>query len=329
MQQAATTLANILAPVESELARVDECIRREVACDTPFVQGLVDHALQFHGKRIRPAILLLAAQGRGRVTDRHIQLATVIELLHNATLVHDDILDEALLRRRVDTVNARWGNEASVLFGDYLFARAFILCGALGSPRAWTILTRAAQETCVGELSQVARAYALDLGEEEYDRIIRRKTGSLFGAACELGLLDADSDEAVTRPLVQYGLHLGSAFQVVDDCLDVMGEEREMGKSLGTDLAKGKLTLPIIRLVAATPDLDRPALRELLTHLNGNPADRRRLVELLRGRGALDYALERARGHAEKAAAALDALPNGFARAPLRDLAAYVVSRRV
>jgi octaprenyl-diphosphate synthase len=322
------TLGEILAPVEQDLARVEEVIRREVACSNPFVQTLVDHALQFQGKRLRPAILLLAARIRGTVTERHLRLATIVELLHGATLVHDDVLDEARLRRRVDTLNARWGNEASVLFGDYLFARAFILCGELGSPRAWQVLTRAAQETCVGELAQVARTYVFDLPEEEYLDIVRRKTGALFAAAGELGALGADDRGPDAPRLAEYGLHLGAAFQVVDDCLDLVGEEREMGKSLGTDLAKGKVTLPLLRLYADTPEDGKPALREFLGRLNGDPADRRRLLQTLRDGGALDFAMDRARTHARQARAALAPLPDGPAKLRLQKLTDYIVRRR-
>ncbi len=323
-----TSLAGIFAPVETELARVEDAIRREADAGHPYVRNLFAHALRFGGKRVRPALLLLAARGLGGTTDRHIRLATVVELLHSATLVHDDVLDEALLRRRTETLRVRFGNEASVLFGDYLFSRAFVLCTELGSPRAWHILTRAAQETCLGELSQMARRFAFELDEEEYLQIIRRKTGALFAAAAELATLDIDGGAAAAPRLVQYGLQVGTAFQMVDDCLDVTGEEREMGKTLGTDLAKGKATLPVIRLVAATPAAERPALFDLLAHVDEAPGARDRLHNLLRGCGAVEYTLGRARRCVEEATAALAGLPDGFDREPLVRLAGHVVRRR-
>jgi octaprenyl-diphosphate synthase len=326
--QTGSTLCSIVAPVEAELALVEEAIRRESDAGQPFVRSLFAHALQFGGKRIRPALVLLAARGLSGVTERHIRLATVVELLHSATLVHDDVLDGALLRRRTDTLHVRFGNEASVLFGDYLFSRAFILCTEAGTPRAWSILTRAAQETCLGELAQTARKFAYDLGEEDYFQIVRRKTGALFGAAAELATVDTDGGEAAAPRLVQYGLHLGTAFQMVDDCLDLIGEEREMGKTLGTDLEKGKVTLPVIRLHAVTPAAERPALREFLMGMNASEESRRRLRDRLRESGAIEYAFARARRCVEEAKAALDGLPDSFDRIPLLGLADHVVSRR-
>ena len=326
--QAPNPLSPVVAPVAAEMARVEELIRREADAGHPYVRALFAHALQFGGKRLRPLLLLVTARGLGGATERHVRLATVVELLHTATLVHDDVLDEALLRRRSETVHTRFGNEAAVLFGDYLFSRAFLLAAEVGSPRAWSILTRAAQETCLGELAQTARRHAFDLGEEEYLQIVRRKTGALFAAAAELATLDIDGGPAAAPRLVQYGLHLGTAFQMVDDCLDLVGEEREAGKTLGTDLAKGKSTLPVIRLVAETPAGERPALREFLAGMDGAAEPRRRLREMLRERGAVEYALARARRLAEEAMAALDGLPDGFDRAPLALLADYVTCRR-
>jgi octaprenyl-diphosphate synthase len=222
----------------------------------------------------------------------------------------------------------RFGNEASVLFGDYLFSRAFILCTEAGTPRAWSILTRAAQETCLGELAQTARKFAYDLGEDEYLQIVRRKTGALFGASAELATVDTDGGEAAAPRLVQYGLHLGTAFQMVDDCLDLIGEEHEMGKTLGTDLEKGKVTLPVIRLHAVTPASERQALRDLLMGVRTSEEARRLLRDRLRESGALEYAFARARRCVEDAKATLDGLPDGFDRAPLLHLADHVVSRR-
>ncbi len=321
-------LADLLAPVGAELARVEELLRCEADAGPDYVRALFAHTLGFGGKRIRPALLLLAARGLGCVGERHVRLGSVVELLHTATLIHDDVLDEALLRRRTETLHTRFGNEASVLFGDYLFSRAFVLCLEDGSSRAWRILTRAAQETCLGELYQTARRYVFEMDEDAYLQIVRRKTGALFAAAAELATLDAAGGAAVAPRLVQYGLHLGTAFQMVDDCLDVTGEEREMGKTLGTDLAKGKVTLPVIRLVAETPGAERPALLDLLTHMNGSPEPRRKLRELLSRRGAVDYALGCARRCIEEAKAALDGLPDTFDRVPLVRLADHVVSRR-
>jgi octaprenyl-diphosphate synthase len=325
--QAAAALKSIYEPIQEEVNRVEEFLRRETAHENPFVDQLVRHSTQFQGKRVRPALLLHSAHLLGEPSDLHIALGVVVELLHNATLVHDDVLDEALLRRQVKTLNNVWGNEASILFGDYLFAKAYTLCAKLHNREANLILARTVEEMCVGELSQIATKFNFDIDEERYTQVIQYKTGSLFATACRLGSVGSGAEPSSVEALARYGKCLGIAFQIVDDCLDITGDEREMGKSLGTDLEKGKLTLPVIKLLRDAPARERRELQDLLAARNG--VDRREvIVRLIRERDILNYAIRRATDYIEEAKASLGPFRDSIHAECLANLADFVLDRR-
>src|SRR5262249_25288331 len=207
------------------------------------------HLQHYRGKRLRPALLLLTARACGRVTPAHHTLAAVAEMIHTATLVHDDVLDDAALRRHVQTVNAGWGNQTSILLGDYLFTHAFHLSSTIGDARACELIGEATNRVCEGELHQVCERGNLDLTEAEYLDIIDGKTAELTSCCCRLGALYSGATTGVVEQLSRYGRWLGVAFQIADDLLDLVGEERTTGKSLGTDLDQQKLTLPLIYLL--------------------------------------------------------------------------------
>jgi octaprenyl-diphosphate synthase len=242
-------LATLYAPIADELAAVEAILRRELSNPDPFVDELARHGFRLGGKRLRPALLLLAAKAVGEVTPDHLTLAAVIEMIHTATLVHDDVLDEATLRRHQATVNARWDNEASVLLGDYLFTHAFYLASTTNSTFACRTIGRATNITCEGEMRQLAAAGQLDLGEQKYLAIIEAKTAELCSCACRLGAHYAGAETQAEDALARYGRSLGVAFQITDDLLDLVGTESATGKSLGTDLEKRKATLPLIHLL--------------------------------------------------------------------------------
>jgi octaprenyl-diphosphate synthase len=263
--QAGAALKGIYEPIQAEIERVEEVLRRELSNENPFVSQLIEHSTRFQGKRVRPALLLHGAHILGKVTDVHIALGAVVEMLHNATLVHDDVLDEAQLRRQEKTLNRVWGNEASILFGDYLFAKAYTLCAKLHNREANLILARTVEEMCVGELSQIATKFNCDIDEEQYLKVIRFKTASLFATACRLGSVGTGADPRTVDSLARYGECFGTAFQIVDDCLDLTGDESEVGKSLGTDLEKGKLTLPVLKLLRKLPARERRDLEKLIS----------------------------------------------------------------
>ncbi|MFO0907232.1 MAG: polyprenyl synthetase family protein [Isosphaeraceae bacterium] len=318
-------LAAAYAPIARELDEAERIFRDELASRFPFVQQLVDHCSDFRGKRLRPALVLLTGQACGGLNSAHPVLAAVVEMIHTATLVHDDILDEAVVRRHAATVNAEWGNEASVLLGDYLFTHAFHLAASLESTLACRWIGRATNLVCEGEMQQVHNRGNFDLTEDDYFAIIQGKTAELTAVSCCLGAHYAGADEKVVRTLEGYGRDLGVAFQIADDVLDIWGDEQSTGKSLGTDLEKQKLTLPIIRLLNTAPEAKAHAVRRILAE--ADPANRHALRPYLEESGALTYAWQRARESSERALAALDCLPESAARTILGNLATYVVRR--
>jgi octaprenyl-diphosphate synthase len=263
MDQTRLRLAALYLPIAQDLEASEVIYREELKSRIPFVQQLVDHAARFQGKRLRPTLLLLSAQACGGVRPIHHQLAAVVEMIHTASLVHDDILDDAMVRRHAATINVEWGNEPAVLLGDYLFTHAFHLAAATGSTVACQWIARATNRVWEGEMTQTHHRGNLELDELTYFDIIRGKTAELTAVSAALGAYFADSDPLVVEALEAYGTNLGIAFQIVDDLLDILGDERNTGKSLGTDLDKTKLTLPIIRFLASAPVEDADNLRRL------------------------------------------------------------------
>src|SRR5271170_5393063 len=285
------TLSSLFAPIAAELADAERIFHDELGSRFPFVQQLVDHCADFHGKRLRPALVLLSGKASGRITEAHAVLAAVVEMIHTATLVHDDVLDEATIRRHAATVNAEWGNETAVLLGDFLFTHAFHLAASLDSTRACRWIGHSTNKVCEGEMQQVHHRGNLDLSENEYFEIIEGKTAELTAACCRLGASYADAPESTVAALDRYGRNLGIAFQIADDVLDIWGEERIAGKSLGTDLEKQKLTLPVIYLLRLVEPATVPTIRGLLTESKAE--ERRRLRPYLEATGALDNAWQR------------------------------------
>ncbi len=288
------------------------------------MQHLVDHCADLQGKRLRPALVLLSGRACGTLTPAHGVLAAVVEMIHTATLVHDDILDEAMVRRHAATVNAEWGNETAVLLGDYLFTHAFHLAASLDlRPAACRWIGHATNKVCEGEMQQVHHRGNLDLDEASYFAIIEGKTAELTAVSCRLGASYAGAPESTVAALDRYGRDLGIAFQIADDVLDLWGEERVTGKSLGTDLEKQKLTLPMIYLLRLVKPEVAAEIRRLLGEAR---ADHRRLIRpYLESTGAIDRAWQRAKQHVKQALDALDCLPDSDARSVLRILAQYVV----
>ncbi len=259
----------------------------------PAVQGYVEYALSSSGKRLRPALALLAAGATGGIGKPQIKLAVILELIHLATLVHDDVMDGADTRRGQPTASARWGNSLSVLLGDCLFAHALGLATEFEEAAIARRIARAAQDVCTGEILQTQRRFDLALSLVDYQRMIEMKTAALFAVAAELGARLNGADPAVCSALGQYGLKLGTAYQIYDDCLDLAGDEREAGKTLGTDLQKGKLTLPVLFLLQATPPERRAGLDAILLH--GDAGELLALREAARSSGSLAAAVRTGR----------------------------------
>jgi octaprenyl-diphosphate synthase len=290
------------------------------------VRELAAHLEHYRGKRLRPTLLLLTAQACGAVQPAHHTLGAVVEMIHTATLVHDDVLDAATVRRHVGTVNAVWGNQTSVLLGDFLFTHAFHLASTLDDVRACRIIGEATNRVCEGELRQGTERGNLALSEAEYLDIIDCKTAELTSCCCRLGALYAGARPPLVERLARYGRWLGMAFQIADDLLDLVGEERTTGKSLGTDVEQQKLTLALIHLLGHSSPETTSRVRQVLT----SPANHKR--EALRpdlvATGALDYAGRRASEFADRARGELDGLPASECRDILETLAHRVVHRR-
>jgi octaprenyl-diphosphate synthase len=317
-------LKRVQAVIGDALIASERAFDRELASENPFVTDIHGHSRRFRGKRLRPMLLLLTAEACGGIRDEHITLAAVVEMIHTATLVHDDVLDDADLRRHVATVNSRWNNSTSVLFGDYLFTHAFHLAAATGSTTACRLIGRATNVVCEGELTQIRQRGNLDLSEAEYVEIVGAKTGELCAVACELGAEFARVPDQIVDSCREYGRALGIAFQIADDVLDLVGDETQTGKSLGSDLAQQKMTLPLIYLMQNCDSDVAARTRELLA---GNSDPSQELFSLMKATDALAWSQQRADTFARGAAERLSGLPSTAARRLLSELAQFSVHR--
>lgn len=325
-------IQDILALVRPQLDRLNRELLQDLAPGHREMLPLVDHVGGFRGKQLRPVLTFLAgmavrgAAHGGSLGDDVVTVAKVVELLHTATLVHDDVLDGANVRRRIPTVNQMAGVEVAVLLGDYIYAKAFHMAVQLHDPTAARWLAETVRVICQGEITQVLHRFDFQWTEARYFTVIAEKTASLYAAACRLGGHYAGGSEARLRALEEYGLELGIAFQIVDDCLDLDGDERVVGKSLGTDLTKGKITLPMLYLLQR----DAGQVERLRAVLGKSEAE---ALRMLRSEFPLEhavaYAMEEAQRRIGKAQASLSILPPGPAHDALHQLAAFVVTRRL
>jgi octaprenyl-diphosphate synthase len=321
-------LGKLYAPVAADFERFEARFQEALRTSSPALGELIGHVARFRGKQLRPALLMLTARAVcSEVSEDHLCAAVAIELIHTATLVHDDVIDHSDRRRSLPTINARWGTEASVLLGDHLFATAYGVAAAASTLHLPRFLARMTRRVCRGEVNQLLNRGDLALDVEQYRSVIQDKTATLYTAATELGARLAGANEEVCGAFRTYGTNLGIAFQIADDILDLCGEEADVGKSLGTDLEQGTLTLPIIHaLEHATPE-DRQRLHELLA--NGYRTARRTLRELIEPYGSFAHARMEGRRLVETAIEALAAAPPGPARDSLMGLAAYTMERKL
>jgi octaprenyl-diphosphate synthase len=319
------TLFSLTRCVAPQLQQVEHRFDAELSSELGCVNALVLHVSRFRGKMLRPLLVLLVGQACGKLDDPHIVLATVVEMVHMATLVHDDVLDEAELRRRGATINHLRGNEAAVLLGDYLISHSFHLCSSLDSQFASRVIGRTTNQVCEGELLQIHNRNNLDLDEQTYLQIITYKTAVLCAACCLLGATFAGADEPTVERMRQYGLAIGTAFQIQDDILDIAGDQTTVGKTLGIDLDKGKLTLPIIHFLRTAPREHRTLLRSLLCSHEADKVERIR--NLILPSRSVQYATGRAEHFVAQAKSALDPLPDTQAKQVLQTMADFVIAR--
>src|SRR4249919_2164063 len=318
-------LPAIQALAREDMAAVDALIRRRLASDVVLINQVSEYIIGAGGKRLRPMLLLLAGQALGhRGPDAH-QLAAVVEFIHTATLLHDDVVDESDLRRGRRTANAVWGNAASVLVGDFLYSRSFQLMVELDRMEVMRILADTTNQIAEGEVLQLLHVHNPDTDEAAYLRVIERKTAVLFAAATRLGALVAGGDVPLQQRLHDYGMNLGLAFQIADDVLDYTADAETLGKNLGDDLAEGKATLPVIHALAHADAATRERLATIIR--DGDTSALPEVVSAIQANGSLDYSQRIAMRYAEAAEACLAELPDTEWTAALRGLARYAIER--
>ncbi len=312
--------------IADDMKAVDAVIRARLHSEVVLVRQVAEYIIAAGGKRLRPALLLLAAGAVGYRGTHHHELAAVVEFIHTATLLHDDVVDESDLRRGRDTANALFGNAASVLVGDFLYSRAFQMMVSVGSMRVMEILADATNVIAEGEVLQLMNCHNADIDIPSYLQVIRFKTAKLFEAATRLGGVIGGVSREVEEGLAQYGMHLGTAFQLIDDVLDYSGEEDETGKHLGDDLAEGKPTLPLIHVMRNGSTEQAACVRHAIE--SGGRDDFPNVLVAVRASGALDAAREHARSEAQRAIDALLPLPASIFKDSLLELADFAVARR-
>ena len=320
------TLASVKDLVRQDLVSVDAVIRASMKSTVPLVDQVAEHIISGGGKRLRPLIVLLAARACGYRGSSHIDAAAFIEFIHTATLLHDDVVDGSEKRRGRDTANAVYGNQASVLVGDFVYSRAFQMMAAIGSQRVMEIMSEATNVIAEGEVLQLMNAGDPDTTQQRYLEVIHRKTAKLFESGAEVGAVLAGASPSQQRALADYGRHIGVAYQLIDDVLDYRSNPEERGKNLGDDLAEGKPTLPLIHALRLAPDL---AVRDLIRGAieNGGLAQLDRIVAAIESTGALEYTRRLAQDEADKALMALQALPETPYKQGLAALARFAVER--
>ena len=321
------SLDDLTAIVDADMAAVNALIIKRMESPVALIPQLAGHVVAAGGKRLRPMLTLAAAKLCGYEGERHVTLATCIEFIHTATLLHDDVVDESALRRGVDSANAVWGNQASVLVGDFLFSRSFELMVEDGSVEVMGILSSASARLAEGEVMQLLTANDTDTGETEYLEVIAAKTAQLFAAACRLGAVVAERPKVEAEALDAFGMNLGITFQLIDDVLDYSAKQAELGKEVGDDFRDGKITLPVILAYRRGDDDERAFWNRTLGELEQKDGDLEHAFGLLQKHGAMDDTVDRARHYGAIARDALGIFPNGVVKDALVDLIDFCIDR--
>jgi octaprenyl-diphosphate synthase len=320
-----TPIEALYSLIADDMRAVDAVVRERLHSDVALVRQVAEYIIAGGGKRMRPALVVLSAGAMGYRGNDHHELAAVVEFIHTATLLHDDVVDESSLRRGRDTANALFGNAASVLVGDFLYSRAFEMMVSVGSMRVMAVLAEATNIISEGEVLQLMNCHNADIGVEEYLRVIRYKTAKLFEAAARLGGILGNANEEAERGLAAYGMHLGTAFQLVDDVLDYSGDEAETGKHLGDDLAEGKTTLPLIYAMTNGTKEHSENVRRAIE--DGGRELFPEVLAAIKATGALDATLRAATAEAEAAKAAIATLMPSRHKDCLLEFADFAAAR--
>ncbi len=319
--------ATLLDLVNDDLDKVNQTILLKMQSPVALIPQLAGHLIASGGKRLRPMLTLAASRLCGYEGDRHIHLATCVEFIHSATLLHDDVVDKSDLRRGEDTANAIWGNKASVLVGDFLFSRSFELMVEDGSLEVLRILSSASSVIAEGEVLQLVTANDTDTTEHAYMEVICAKTAALFAAACEIGGVIADKPSSECEALMSYGKNLGIIFQLIDDVLDYSAEQKTLGKSVGDDFQEGKITLPIVLAFRRGTDEERVFWRRTMEDLDQKDGDLDYAIELMTKYDALEDTIKRARHYGQVARDALAIFPDNEYRQPLPGIVDFCINR--
>ncbi len=319
-------ISSIRSLIDDDMNSVDSLILKRLHSDVVLINQIGGYIVNSGGKRLRPMIVLLAAKAMGYTDQQHVDLAAVIEFIHTATLLHDDVVDESDLRRSRDTANAVWGNAASVLVGDFLYSRAFEMMVDVDRMRVMEILSHATNKIAEGEVLQLLNCNDPDTTEHQYREVILRKTATLFEAGARLGGVLCDAPEDQEEAIAAYGLHLGIAFQIIDDALDYSASSEDIGKNIGDDLEEGKPTLPIIRAMQVGTPEQKQALRDIIE--KGGREHIGTVMTAIESTDAIEYTAKLAEDEAKKAKAALERLPESSYRSALAALADFAVRRR-
>ncbi len=316
---------SLIEPISSDMEAVNRVIRQQLHSDVPLVSQIADYIITAGGKRIRPVLVLLVANAFAYKGTHHHALAAVVEFIHTATLLHDDVVDESSLRRGRETANAMFGNAASVLVGDFVYSRAFQMMVNVGDMRVMQILADATNVIAEGEVLQLLNMHDPDVNEARYLQVIRSKTAKLFEAAAQIGALIAGAPEAEVEAAAEYGRSLGTAFQLVDDALDYSGNAADIGKNVGDDLREGKPTLPLIYLMENGTPKQRELVRSCIE--NGDETHFDEILAAITSSGALDYTMQEAMKAAQRATDALSGLPDSQFKQALLNLSVFAVDR--
>ena len=319
-------LNQILEPIQDELSAFEARFKEVLSGESSFIWEISQHLLENHGKRLRPACVLLVSRAFGEKSERGIETAVALELIHTATLLHDDVIDQSPTRRGEMTVSYKWSNLVSVLMGDYLFAKAFRTLVGIGSPSIMKTVSSATERVSIGQLNEIKESKNFALAEGDYLKIISDKTASLFAAACESGCILHQSDQKQIAGFKIYGQNFGMAFQIVDDLLDIIGNQEKTGKEVGTDLREGKVTLPLIYSLQQEAPTKRKNILKYLENGYSNSSFEK-VVSFIQEKGGTVYSHKKASEFGQKALESIQFLPDSIYNKSLKDLVAFALKR--
>jgi octaprenyl-diphosphate synthase len=320
-------LKELTAPIQEDLARVEQTIAQSLKTDNLFIQQMVDYLSHSTGKRIRPALAILSAKYCGKIPSETMTLGAALEMIHVATLIHDDIIDNSAVRRKQKTLNFKWGNEISVLMGDYVFASSFYLMAKTLPKDVLSTLADTTNIICRGEISETFHRFNVGLTESQYFEVIREKTASLFAASCQTGAMLAGGDDFSVNRLHRFGIGIGMAFQVIDDTLDFVGKQSKIGKPVMSDLREGKLTLPVIHCLDSCTKAEKNKLKIIILRKVKTASDLKYLTAILKRYNAISYSIQKAKSFVKDAKSSLMELNGNRNKGDLLQFADFLIDR--